>query len=105
MMPVYIHGSASISPQKTVDTDRLETPISYSGDQLNCVEPNYSELFDVKQLRRMSRAMKMGTASALLALRNAGVAKPDAIIAGTGLGCMEDTGIFLSQVVKQNENG
>lgn len=105
MKPIYIHGSANISPQKTVNTDRLETLISYSGDHLNCVEPDYAELFDVKQLRRMSRVMKMGTAAALLALRNAGVAKPDAIIAGTGLGCMEDTGTFLSQVVKQNESG
>jgi len=105
MTPIYIHGSANISPQQTVNADRLKTPLSFSGDQLNCIEPDYAELFDVKQLRRMSRAMKIGTAAALLALKNVGAAKPDAIVAGTGLGCMEDTGIFLSQVVKQNETG
>jgi 3-oxoacyl-(acyl-carrier-protein) synthase len=103
MKPLYISGTANISPQKTAGQDFLETPVSYSGARLHCIEPDYSSLFDVKKLRRMSRIMKMGAAASLLALRNAGVTNPDAIIAGTGLGCMEDTGTFLSQVVEKNE--
>ena len=102
-MPLYIYGAASISPQKTVGEDFLKTTTSYVGSRLNCIEPDYSSLFDVKQLRRMSRIMKMGTAASLSALKNAGVSKPDAIIAGTALGCMEDTGTFLNQVIRQRE--
>ena len=93
-MEVYIHGSGIISPQQTWNVDALGVPISYQENRLTCIEPDYASWLDVKQLRRMSRIMKMGAAAALLSLKNAGVAKPDAIITGTGWGCLEDTGIF-----------
>lgn len=98
MKPVYIHGAGNISPQPTWDTDGIDTPISYQGNRLTCMEPNYSSWLDVKQMRRMSRIMKMGAAAAMLALKNASVKIPDAIISGTGLGCLDDTGIFLDKV-------
>ncbi len=102
-MEVYIHGSGIISPQQTWNVDALGVPISYQENRLTCIEPDYASWLDVKQLRRMSRIMKMGAAAALLSLKNAGVAKPDAIITGTGWGCLEDTGIFLNRLVNNKE--
>ncbi|MBU3915035.1 3-oxoacyl-ACP synthase, partial [bacterium] len=37
-------------------------------------------------------------------LKNAGVSMPDAIITGTGLGCVKDTEKFLTLILENNEN-
>jgi len=103
MTPVYINGSAAISPQRTWSVDALDTSVSYKGNKLNCIEPEYPEWIDIKQLRRMSRIMKMGIATALLSLKNANVKIPNAIITGTGFGCLDDTGNFLSRIIQNHE--
>jgi 3-oxoacyl-[acyl-carrier-protein] synthase II len=102
-MEAYIQGTGIISPQQTWDEEILNAPISYQGNRLTCIEPDYPAWMDVKQLRRMSRIMKMGAAAALLALKNAKLTNPDAIITGTGWGCLEDTGIFLNRLNDNQE--
>ena len=51
----------------------------------------------------MSRIIKMGVAAAMDCLQQAGMVIPDAIVTGTAYGCLEDTVIFLSKMVEQNE--
>ena len=103
-MAVYIKGMGNISPQKTWGEDALLSQvIDYRGDQVRCVEPDYTQWLDSKQLRRMSRILKMGAASAFIAMKESGIEKPDAIITGTGYGCLDDTGIFLGKMVESNE--
>ncbi|HTE32063.1 MAG TPA: beta-ketoacyl synthase N-terminal-like domain-containing protein, partial [Chryseolinea sp.] len=80
-----------------------EQPVSYAGDRLGCIEPDYSKYFDVRQLRRMSRIIKMGMASGMDALREAAIDVPHAIITGTSYGCLEDTGIFLTKMIENQE--
>jgi hypothetical protein len=53
--------------------------------------------------RRMSRIVKMGVCAALKCLKEADIAVPDAIITGTGLGCLEDTEKFLSSIYANDE--
>ncbi|HEY5917558.1 MAG TPA: beta-ketoacyl synthase N-terminal-like domain-containing protein [Chryseolinea sp.] len=104
-MAVYIKGMGNISPQKTWGDDPLlANPSDYSGSKLSCIEPDYNQFVDVKQLRRMSRIIKMGVAAGTMALREAGIATPDGIITGTSFGCMEDTGMFLSKMIENREN-
>lgn len=102
-MAAYIIGAGCVSPQHTWDVDQISEFKSYEGNRLTCIEPDYSSWLDVKQLRRMSRVMKMGAAAAKLALKNARVEIPDAIITGTGLGCLDDTGTFLEKLVEYQE--
>src|SRR3954470_24014998 len=45
----------------------------------------------------------MGIASASLALQQAHVDVPDSIITGTGYGCLDDTGIFISKMIENKE--
>lgn len=104
MHSAYITGTGIISPQLTWDVENLSDPKIFGGNRLTCIEPDYSQWLDVKQMRRMSRVMKMGTAAAKLALQNAGVAVPDAILTGTGLGCLEDTGNFLEKMIELKED-
>lgn len=103
-MPVYINGIGSVSPQ--LPWKKGEWPgafIGHTDDRLDCKEPDYSQYLDVRQLRRMSRIIKMGLAAGYDALREARLTVPDGIITGTSLGCLEDTGIFLSKMIDNRE--
>jgi 3-oxoacyl-[acyl-carrier-protein] synthase II len=104
-MAVYIKGMGNISPQKTWgDEELLANPSDYSGSKLSAIEPDYAQFVDVKQLRRMSRVIKMGVAAGTMALRQAGISTPEGIITGTSFGCLEDTGVFLTKLVENNES-
>ena len=104
-MPIYINGIGSVSPQLPWRKDESPGPFTeYKGDRLTCKEPEYSQYLDVRQLRRMSRIIKMGLAAGYDALREAGLTVPDGIITGTSLGCLEDTGIFLSKMIDNHES-
>lgn len=93
---MYITGYGNISPQLTHDrTSFFENPVSFPGNRLFCVEPDYKQFIGPVQIRRMGRIVKMGISSAKLALEEAGIENPDAIIVGTGLGCLDDTQKFL----------
>jgi 3-oxoacyl-[acyl-carrier-protein] synthase II len=101
-MKAFINGMGNISPQKNWGTLLID-PIGYDANHLACVEPDYVQWIDPRQLRRMSRIIKMGVASASMALKDAGVEKPNGIITGTGYGCLDDTGIFLTKMIDNNE--
>ena len=58
-------------------------------------DPDYTGMFPVMEARRMSRLMKRALAVSQQVLRQAGVAVPDAIVTGTGLGCIENTEHFI----------
>jgi 3-oxoacyl-[acyl-carrier-protein] synthase II len=103
-MKAFINGMGNISPQKSWGVDSfLADPVGYEGNRLTCVEPDYTQWIDPKQLRRMSRIIKMGITASMMAMKQAGVEKPDGIIVGTGYGCLEDTGIFLSKMIENKE--
>ncbi|MEP7107075.1 MAG: beta-ketoacyl synthase chain length factor [Ferruginibacter sp.] len=103
-MKLYIRATGNISPQKTFGHPAfLADPVEHWGNRLNCVEPDYKAFIDVKQIRRMSRVIKMGVAAAMECLQEAGVESPDAIVTGTAYGCLEDTGVFLTRMVEQQE--
>lgn len=77
-----------------------------AGNRLACLEPDYNGLIDARALRRMSRIIRMGVATAMDCLRQAGgsnVQMPDAIVTGTGCGCLEDTGAFLTNMIQRKE--
>lgn len=103
-MKIYIQSATAISPQKTFgQASLLIDPVSYSSNRLQNIEPDYKSLIDVKLLRRMSRMIKMGVATAAACLQEAGEQNPGAIITGTAYGCLEDTGIFLTETIQRNE--
>ncbi len=103
-MSAYINGMGIISPQETFAVaDFLTKPKTYSGDRLTAIEPDYTTWIDAKLLRRMSRIIRMGIATSTLALREADVKIPDAIVTGTSFGCLEDTGSFLTKLIQQKE--
>lgn len=101
---MYITGLGNISPQFTYEgTTFPEEARNYPGNRLFCVEPEYKNYIGPVQIRRMGRIMKMGISSAKMALADAGITLPDAIMVGTGLGCLEDTEKFLRIMIDDAE--
>ena len=106
MKPIYIISSACISPQHTFDVaDFLpETSIaSARNNVLYCIEPDFKQFINPVQIRRMSRALKIGFSSAMQCLNASEVKEIDAIIIGTGKGCLEDTEAFLHSIKQYHE--
>lgn len=102
--PVYIKGYSCISAQDSFDKNQFSiSPAVYSGNSVVAMEPDYKAFVNPVAIRRMSRIVKMGIATAKNALQKAGINSPDAIIFGTGLGCMEDTEKFLKNLIDSNE--
>jgi len=103
-MSLYILGMGNLSPQKTwEDETLLSQAFDYQNQMLTSIEPDYEQWIAPQQLRRMSRIIKMGVTAAKMALQDAGVEVPDAIITGTGYGCMADTNSFLIRMIENQE--
>lgn len=67
------------------------------------IEPDYAGLIAPMQLRRMSKAVRMGIGASKAAMQGAGLERPDAISVGTAMGCLNDTEHFLGKMVEQDE--
>ncbi|MDD5570085.1 MAG: beta-ketoacyl synthase chain length factor [Bacteroidales bacterium] len=105
MTDIYIKGIGNISPQKTIDNSGFPDEVMEYPDAeyLKCIEPVYKKYIEPMASRRMSRVVKMGLYSAKTCLDEADIEKPDAIITGTGLGCVEDTEKFLTSIIQNEE--
>jgi 3-oxoacyl-(acyl-carrier-protein) synthase len=96
---VFIRGMGAIAPWRSAE-DLATAPI---GARLVCQEPVYEDWIDPRQLRRMSRVIRLGVTAGMMALREAQVSMPGGIVMGTGYGCMEDTGSFMTKMVTLRE--
>lgn len=97
----------------SLQTGRLEASNeSFAGSirVLSKVEINSEEeLAEIRdyvkplEARRMGKIMKSSLLSSLKALKLAGLERPDAIITGTALGCLENSEQLLLQIVEEGE--
>jgi 3-oxoacyl-[acyl-carrier-protein] synthase II len=100
-MDLYINSAGIISGSGnnkagafTPELTTTETHMLYAH------EPEYTEIPPM-QLRRMSKAVRMGISAAKIAMNASGA--PDAIFAGTAMGCLKDTETFLQKMIAQDE--
>jgi hypothetical protein len=106
-MNIYIRSAACIAPTTTIGSAGPPPLAKPAGNRMTCIEPDYRSLIDPRALRRMSRIIRMGVATAMDCLRQAGESKvsmPEAIVTGTGYGCLEDTGVFLTSMIRRKED-
>lgn len=61
--------------------------------------PDYKDFIDSGLLRRMSKILRMSVACAKDCIEQAEIGQPDAVVVGTGLGCLLDTEKFLNNVL------
>ncbi len=94
----YINGVGAVS---------MQYPEEMAYKQLQAVNyaehPSYKELIPPAMIRRMAKGVKMGIFAANQAMKEAGIQLPDAIISGTGMGCLQDSEKFLSAILDNDE--
>jgi 3-oxoacyl-[acyl-carrier-protein] synthase II len=93
----YINGIGVISTQD-LSKGIPDTIMEYRSDYLRSLDPDYKQFINPVAARRMSRLIRTGITAARLALSDAALEMPDAIITGTGLGSVEDTEKLLSEL-------
>lgn len=104
--PVYVNSVGSVSPQNTLDNSMfLDEIVSYESTILNIIAPNYKDFIPPTAARRMAKGIKMSTASAKTAMAEGAIEENqiDAIIVGTGLGCIGDSEKFVKDIIDNDE--
>ena len=103
-MKVFINSIASISPQKTFDNSIFLDEINeYNDTVIFVIDPDYKQYIPPAAARRMAKGIKMGVVASKIAMDEAGIETVDAIITGTGMGCMIDSEKFVSAIIDNNE--
>lgn len=101
---VFINGVCAISAQRTFDnTSFLEDVELHNDTVIKVVDPIYKEFIPPASARRMAKGIKMGIVASKLALKDARLENVDAIITGTGLGCVRDSEKFVSTLIDHDE--
>jgi len=104
MRKTYINGLGCISAQETFDTIFLEKAEINENDTLFAVKPPiYKDFISPVAIRRMAKGVKNGIVASAIAMKEANVTTVDAIITGTGMGCIEDSEKFLKAVIENKE--
>ena len=104
MKKTYINGTGCISAQKTFDTLFLEEAHWNQNENVLPIQvPVYKDYIAPAAIRRMAKGVKNGIVASALALKEAHLETPGAIITGTGMGCIEDSDKFLKALIDNNE--
>jgi 3-oxoacyl-[acyl-carrier-protein] synthase II len=102
--PVYIKSMGLISAQKTFERDHFLQDVEVHTDTvIPAKDPVYKEYIPPAAARRMAKGIKMGVVASQLALSEAGIDQVDAIITGTGMGCLRDSEKFVSAIIDNDE--
>ena len=104
MKKTYINGLGCISAQKTFEVVFLEeAQLNENETILPINAPIYKDFISPVAIRRMANGVKNGIVASTLALRDSHLETVDAIITGTGMGCIEDSEKFLKAILDNDE--
>ncbi|WP_426295399.1 beta-ketoacyl synthase chain length factor [Dyadobacter endophyticus] len=93
---LYLSASSTISHQPTFGNPGFSAALGPVETSSVLISPDYKAYIDAGLLRRMSKILRMSVACAKDCIARAGIEQPDAIVVGTGLGCLQDTEKFLN---------
>jgi 3-oxoacyl-[acyl-carrier-protein] synthase II len=102
-MSVYIQGIGNISIQNTFEKTGFTEPVWYGESYVRCIDPDFKNFISTHDGRRMSKVIKRAIASTKISIAESGIEMPDAVISGTGLGCIADTEKFLTAMIDNDE--
>jgi 3-oxoacyl-[acyl-carrier-protein] synthase III len=104
MKKIYVNGVGCISTQKTFENPEfLNEFIDYEDHVIYAIDPNYKDYISPAAARRMAKGIKMGVVASKKALQESGLDHVDAIITGTGMGCLRDSEKFVSAIIDNDE--
>jgi 3-oxoacyl-[acyl-carrier-protein] synthase II len=104
MNEVYVNGLGCISAQNTFDRNWFFADVKKAEKNFfKADELSFKNSIPANIGRRMSKIIRMGVASAMSCMKDAGVENISAIVAGTGMGCFEDSEKFLRSMTENEE--
>jgi hypothetical protein len=100
---IYINAIKQISVQQPLSDEWFDAPVQYSNNYIRAIDPDFKQYFAPNVARRLGKILKRALLVSQKVMEESGVQNPDAIITGTGLGCIENTEIFLDKLVREGE--
>jgi len=101
MKSCYINGIGSVSAQDS--SNEMENFVELTHNITDAHKPNYREYIKPALIRRMANGVKMGVVASAMAMKEAGLSMPEAIVTGSGLGCLKDSEKFLKDIIYNDE--
>lgn len=99
----YIRSASSVTCQPSFNNPGFSAGIKPLEKDQALLLPDFKTYINPALIRRMSEILRIGVACSKNALDIAGVSEPEAIITGTGLGCLYDTEKFLNHAITIEE--
>ncbi|MDR2499381.1 MAG: beta-ketoacyl synthase chain length factor [Tannerellaceae bacterium] len=107
MNKVYLLDAKHISAQKPLSEEWTDAPIYPSGSLSSftpSIDPDYAQCFAPNVRRRLGKLLKRALLASRTVMESSGIACPDAILTGTGFGCVENTEVFLEAMTFEGED-
>lgn len=101
---IVVQSANQISAQQPLSEAWITQPEPLVAPYQRSIEPDYKPFISPMEARRMGKLLKRALAVSLQSMRQAGVEHPDAIITGTGLGSVESTEAFLTDLCENGES-
>ncbi len=99
----YIYSASQISVQSALTDEWFDSPVAIDEPYRRSVDPDFKTYIPPLEARRMGKILKRAIVTSMSALENSGCEKVDAIVTGTGLGCIENTEFFLDALSRDGE--
>lgn len=100
---IYVKASAQISVQQPLSEEWITAPVWHNEPYTRSIDPNFREWLNPLESRRLGKILKRALITSLKVMRDTGITQPEAIITGTGLGCIDYTEQFLDQLCREGE--
>lgn len=100
---IYVRSANQISMQRPLSEEWMRNPVVCQEPFCKAQDPDFSPFVSAGEGRRMGKVLKRALAVSLQTLRYSGIEHPDAIITGTGLGSVESTEAFLTDMCQNGE--
>ena len=100
---IYVLSAKQISMHQPLSEEWMHDPIVYDVPFTRSIDPSFKDYVSPIEARRMGRILKRALATAKEALKEADRGTVDAIMTGTGFGCIENTELFLDALSNGGE--
>ena len=100
---VYVLSAKQISIQQPLSEEWMQDPVHYDVPFVRSADPSFKDYVSPIEARRMGKILKRALATSKEALKAAEMDTVDAVITGTGYGCIENTEFFLDALSNEGE--
>ena len=101
--PVFVLSAKQISIQQPLNEDWMQNAEIHETPFTRSIDPSFKDYISPIEARRMGKILKRAVATSKESLKSADLESVDAIITGTGYGCIENTEFFLDALSTEGE--